>query len=270
LEQQPLDGSSSQTLRLKPWALGTDRKTGKVDKRHDEVRRREIHQLIKLYQGKAEGELIRDSDPSGEIVEHVVVRRAAPIDRMHRACTIDGEMHQAGQRFHADFERAQLLGRYGTIHLDGVSARGKSEMGDQVVAARERVKHALEALGHRPEASRVSASAEVCWWILGEEATIKEFVQRVRWGGRDMNEGKASGILIGVLEALALHYGLIDSRRMKSREYQRGVRAGLQHAADRATVEAAAIASREGRPESAEDVLNRFAGELRSLRPLAA
>jgi hypothetical protein len=229
-------------------------------------RRQEIRQEISLYRGHATGDLVRASDPdTGIPVEHIVVRRAAPIDRMAQARTIDIEMHQAGQRFHADFERAQLAGRYGTIHLDGVSARGKSEIGDHVVAARQRVHLALEALGHRPEAARISASAEVCWWILGEEITIKAFVTRVRWTGREMNEGKASGVLIGALEALALHYGLIDSRRMKSREFQRGMRAGLQHAADRATIEAAAIACRAEEPASR--ALGRFAAELRTLRP---
>jgi hypothetical protein len=41
------------------------------------------------------------------------------------------------------------------------------------------------------------------------ECSVREWATRQGWGGRPINHVQAQGILVGALNVLAVHYGLI-------------------------------------------------------------
>jgi hypothetical protein len=63
------------------------------------------------------GELRREVDPNGQIVEHRVRNSAYVHDRMHSAGKLAAELYAAAEKFRLDFERAQLSGSYARSDL---------------------------------------------------------------------------------------------------------------------------------------------------------
>jgi hypothetical protein len=113
---------------------------------------------------------------------------------------IEPHQFQAGERLRGDFTRAQLMPRT-TANWEAPVARerrsGGSALGfsDAVVAARQRVQHALEAVG--PEFSGLLL--DICCFLKGLAD-----VERTRgWPARS---GKV--VLQLALDRLARHYGL--------------------------------------------------------------
>jgi hypothetical protein len=111
----------------------------------------------------------------------------------------------AGERLRGDFTRAQLTPRV-TANWDASAARGRGGSGgnasfaDTVIAARERVRRALDAVG--PEFSGLLL--DVCCFLKGLEDVERER----RWPSRS---GKVV-VQLG-LDRLARHYGLAREAR---------------------------------------------------------
>ncbi|MBS7539347.1 DUF6456 domain-containing protein [Ancylobacter lacus] len=113
------------------------------------------------------------------------------------------EPHQflAGERLRADFTRGQMMPRVtadwsGTGGTRGArAAPGALDPGESVVAARQRVTHAMKAVG--PEFAGVLL--DVCCFLKGLETVEQEH----GWPAR---AGKV--VLTLALERLARHYGL--------------------------------------------------------------
>lgn len=118
---------------------------------------------------------------------------------------IQGVQFQAGERLRADFTRANLTPNM-TSNWDpsrALGRRGQSGGGtftDAVVAAREQVNRALEALG--PEFANVLL--DVCCFLKGLEDVERER----RWPQRS-----AKIVLQLGLDRLARHYGLAAEAR---------------------------------------------------------
>jgi hypothetical protein len=121
---------------------------------------------------------------------------------------IDSNQFVAGEKLRADFTRGHLSPRV-TSSWSGVartrnSGGGGSDIADVVIAARQRVRLALEACG--PEFSGVLL--DVCCFLRGLED-----VERERgWPSRS-----AKVVLQLALDRLARHYGLRTEQRDSSR-----------------------------------------------------
>ncbi|MGI8526179.1 MAG: DUF6456 domain-containing protein [Pseudolabrys sp.] len=105
----------------------------------------------------------------------------------------------AGERLRAEFTRAQLMPRTTTNWSDPVAGRrgvggGAGTITDVMVAARQRLRHALDAAG--PEFSGLLL--DVCCFLKGLEDVERER----QWPARS-----AKIVLQLALEALARHYG---------------------------------------------------------------
>jgi Domain of unknown function (DUF6456) len=110
------------------------------------------------------------------------------------------EQWQAGERLRADFTYAQLTPRVTSNWTDSVTQgrRGgapTAELTEAVVAARQRVRHALDSVG--PEFSGLLL--DVCCFLKGLEDVERER----RWPPRS-----AKIVLQLGLDRLARHYGL--------------------------------------------------------------
>jgi hypothetical protein len=112
---------------------------------------------------------------------------------------IDAVQLEAGERLRADFTFAQLMPRT-TMNWNAAAASGRfsgsgaAAMTDAVVAARQRVRHALDAVG--PEFAGVLL--DVCCFLKGLEQVERER----RWPSRS-----AKVVLQLGLDCLARHYG---------------------------------------------------------------
>ena len=123
---------------------------------------------------------------------------------------IDAAQFAAGERLRADFTRAAMTPRVGA-NLASPVARGRRGAGenaahfsDLVIAAKERLNHALDAVG--PEFSGLLL--DVCCFLKGLEIVEHER----RWPRR------TSKIVLGLaLDRLARHYGIVTKITGKNR-----------------------------------------------------
>jgi hypothetical protein len=117
------------------------------------------------------------------------------------ATLIDAVQLEAGERLRADFTRAQLMPRTTSNWDAAVASRrrgvggGAAAMTDMVVAARQRVRGALDAVG--PEFTGLLL--DVCCFLKRLDAAERER----RWPARS-----AKVVLQLGLDRLARHYGL--------------------------------------------------------------
>ena len=191
-----------------------------------------------IYGGKGEAEMIREADPDGIAVEHMIRRDASVADRLYRSGSLgSGETgrrkHEAAERFRADFERAQLAGFVAAADLMRSGGDSNREISDSVVAARQRIRFALGSLGFAPGAGNGSMTGKAAWWVLGVQLTLEEFALRMRTSGSLMDRNKASGLVIAAIERLAIHYGLVDVRSLDNAERSRAWAKGYGGAATR-------------------------------------
>ena len=101
--------------------------------------------------------MIREVDPGGAIVAHPVRRSAYVHERVHSTGKLADELYDAGEKFGADFERAQLSASY--ARLDMFKTRsGRQEMSDNVAAAKMRIANA----GNRGRCGDRSFRARAC------------------------------------------------------------------------------------------------------------
>jgi hypothetical protein len=131
---------------------------------------------------------------------------------------IDAAQFESGERLRADFTFAQLMPRT-TSDWNAAAASGRGGPGggaagmtDAVVAARQRVRHALEAVG--PEFAGVLV--DVCCFLKGLEQVERER----RWPSRS-----AKVVLQLGLDSLARHYGYRREIRGAAQQPVRGWRA---------------------------------------------
>ncbi len=115
---------------------------------------------------------------------------------------------QAGERLRAEFTRAQLTPRI-TSNWSAAVARGRrgaspAAAADTVIAARQRVRQALDAVG--PELAGVLL--DVCCFLKG----LAEIERDRNW---PMRSGKV--VLQLALDRLARHYGLSGAARGRKR-----------------------------------------------------
>lgn len=228
----------------KPRRLAEGRQLGEVD----------------LYDGREQGRLVCEADPDGAVVVHAYRLDHSPLARLLKAGTIGQDLWQAGQQFQADFEVAQLQGRYVTVSYLGRAGGGAGDLPSPCLDARRRVRSALQALG-LAEPAQATLQAQVVWHVLGCGDTLGDAARRLRWSGGAISEHKVAGIFVSALERLALHYGITSQGAIKRSEYDRGLRDGLARAAD--LVEAAARAATGGAVEAVRANLARVAASLR-------
>jgi hypothetical protein len=173
--------------------------------------------------------LVRERDPTGATVVHAVRRSSYAHERLQATGRLAPELFDAGEQFRMDFERARLSGNYARLDMFKTRA-GKQEMTDRVALAAKRIKEALSAVGGGREGTSLSQSCS--WNVLGLGMTLEQWTDFVGKDGASMNADKASGILHGALERLALHYGMIDVGKMATlcsdKAVGRGVRTVIE------------------------------------------
>jgi hypothetical protein len=174
------------------------------------------------------GELRREVDPTGKIVEHRVRRSAYVHERLHNLTgpqKLADELYDAAEKFRICFERARLLGSYATIDMFRTSGGGGGDVSDKVAVARSSIRKVFKKLGNGT--NETSFSQSCVWHVVGLGMTLEEWTQTVRNSGKGMNADKGAGIFHGSLERLALHYGMVDTNRLISigndRAFGRGV-----------------------------------------------
>lgn len=123
---------------------------------------------------------------------------------------IEPQQLEAGERLRLDFTRAQLMPRVSSNWSAPVSHGARAAAGGQaanitdvIVAARQRVRHALDAVG--PEFAGLLV--DVCCFLKGLEDVERERL----WPPRS-----AKVVLQLALDRLARHYGLAAAARGKA------------------------------------------------------
>lgn len=129
---------------------------------------------------------------------------------MFKRGSITFEMDKAGRQFRDDFDLGALHG----IRAGSMFRLGGSQQGDAIAihqqCARDRIAAALAVAG-----GRTSPCGSCMWHILGEGKHIDEWATMEGWRGRPLRRETASGILIGALGMLVVHYGLDEQVRSK-------------------------------------------------------
>ena len=156
----------------------------------------------------------------GAVSQAVLVdRRESPLAWLARRKGADGKplidpaCFAAGERLRADFERTGLSPRvtmdWGRFGSGSSSSRsGGGSLSDAMIAARQRMDHALSAVG----ADMAGLLVDICCYLKG-----LDLVERERgWPPRS-----AKLVLSMALGRLAAHYGLDHEAR--GREYSKGI-----------------------------------------------
>ena len=117
--------------------------------------------------------------------------------------SITPAMHEAGCMFRTQFRAAMLDGMRvsSLLRVSGGSNDGPTE---HQAAARRRVAEALSMFGGTD-----TACGSCLWHVVGMECSVREWAGRQGWGGRSINHVQGQGILVGALNVLAVHYGLV-------------------------------------------------------------
>lgn len=129
------------------------------------------------------------------------------LDLLKSRGTISDQQLNAGRRFESDFRLAQLdrLKAIPLIRLPG----GPGELADGVIDARRRIGEAMAVLGWGD-----SALGAAAWNILGLGMSLVEHAEGSILGpGRSLERRVATGIFVGSLGVLQLHY---SERRKKT------------------------------------------------------
>jgi enamine deaminase RidA (YjgF/YER057c/UK114 family) len=130
-------------------------------------------------------------------------RKVDTLTAMLRRGTITAAMRQAGEDFHALFERA-VLDPLAVPDLQRVRQGWRdADLGEAQMAARERVWRALEAVG-----GIASPAGSCVWHVLGCEWSVKDWALREGWGGRPLSQEQAAGVLVAALGVLAALFGV--------------------------------------------------------------
>lgn len=122
------------------------------------------------------------------------------LDQLLKHKTISQDQHHAGRRFERDCRTARLDRLHAMPMLR--MARGAGDFEDSVYDARDRVYEALCGLGGPDSPIRSAA-----WQILAQGMNIQEHAEASVLGpGRSLERRVATGVFVGTLAVLQLHY----------------------------------------------------------------
>jgi hypothetical protein len=76
------------------------------------------------------------------------------------------------------------------------------DLSERQLNARRRVHQVMEALG-----GNASPAGSCVWHVVGLQRSVREWAMRQGWGGRQVRQEQAQGILIAGLGILAKHSG---------------------------------------------------------------
>lgn len=127
------------------------------------------------------------------------------LDRLLAEGLIDDHEFRAGREFQDDFDKACLNGQRSVDLSRPFVQSGFREAVLAVNAerARSRIGDLVRLMG-----GHGSACASICWAVLGERRSLREFSDMTRLGGvRPISAKAASGLMIGALGVLAVAYG---------------------------------------------------------------
>ena len=145
---------------------------------------------------------LRESDPeTGAPVTHR--RIIDTLGQLLANGAITPQMHEAGCMFRSQFRSAMLDGMR-VSSLVRVTGSDGDTPGERQAAARTRVANAIAVFGGVD-----SACGSCLWHVVGLEHSLREWAGHRGWGGRSVHHVQAQGILVGALNVLAVHYGLI-------------------------------------------------------------
>jgi hypothetical protein len=129
-------------------------------------------------------------------------RRVDLLGWMARKGTISAEMRQAGEDFHALFQRAALDPLRAPDPARMPHGRHLVERSESQEAAREKLSRALAAVG-----GMASPAGSCLWHVVGGENSIKDWALRQGWNGRPLGQEQASGVLVAALGTLQAWWG---------------------------------------------------------------
>jgi hypothetical protein len=140
--------------------------------------------------------------PHPDLNRQTVVARVTTqtsLDRMRAKGSITSQQYEAGERFHADFERGGVGAKYARVDLtcprSGVPIDGNGRY-----AARERLFETLSKVG--------STGGSILWDVCGCGFNVAEWAAKMRASGRTMSNERAHGVLIAAIDVLVAHYGI--------------------------------------------------------------
>lgn len=172
-------------------------------KRHTQVREDLSKPSKWRLQHGAVAEPVRGQDPeTGAPITH---RRVIDtLGQMLANGSITPAMHDAGTMFRTQFRAAAFDGMRvsALVRVSGCPDDGPAE---RQAGARRRVATAMALFGGGD-----SACGSCLWHVVGLECSVREWATRQGWGGRPIHHVQAQGILVGALNVLAVHYGLIS------------------------------------------------------------
>lgn len=141
---------------------------------------------------------VRAADP--ETGAPLIHRRAVDtLGLMLTNDTITPAMHDAGAAFRSLF-RAAALDSLRTSPLIRIQGGKGDQLTDRHLDARRRVGAMLDALGGQD-----SVAGSCVWYVVGCEASIREWATRQGWRGKPVGHSQAQGILVAALGMLAGH-----------------------------------------------------------------
>jgi hypothetical protein len=121
------------------------------------------------------------------------------LDRMRAKGSITSQQYEAGERFHADFERGGVGAKYARVDLTRPRAGGPIDSNGRY-AARERLFEALSKVGN--------TGGSILWDVCGGGFNVAEWAAKMRASGRTMSNERAHGVLIAAIDTLVAHYGI--------------------------------------------------------------
>lgn len=157
--------------------------------------------------------VVTELDPDGEKVTHH--RTVDTLRMMLTSDRISRSMHDAARDFQAAFSLA-ALDRMPKLDITTAirTAPGGGRLADLTdaqVGARQRVAHAMDALG-----GHGSPAGSCVWHVVGLQHSLREWALRQGWNGKPLRQESAQGILVAALGVLARHYGYREEGERRS------------------------------------------------------
>ncbi len=132
------------------------------------------------------------------------IRAYDTLAALHRTGAIDADMLQAGRDFEELFARCNL-DPLRAPDMGRIPGMAQADLSDRVMASRDRLWKALQALGG------IAAPAGSCAWeVLGGGLTLPAYAERTILGsGASLSAKAAKGVFVAALGVLAGFFGLV-------------------------------------------------------------
>lgn len=138
---------------------------------------------------------IYEADPDGRPVVHH--RTVDTLGIMLRAGTITHDQHDCARALHSDFRTACMSGGPAMSSLTRSARGGLREASTSQMAARQRVRHAIDTLG-----GPGTVAASCVWAVVGQEMSLREWAIRRAWSGAPISARHARATLVSALSVL--------------------------------------------------------------------